>query len=751
MFSSIKTKLLLLVSSLLFLAISIVSGFLYLSSLKRIENGLGEKALSIARTAAITINGDNHSKLSQNISNAGGMEELATLQKKLRMVKNTNSLQTDVYTYTRAWWVNDTDNIVFVGSSSEETFSVKGQAMEAYMKKALYDGSSGFTEIFKTVNGEWITGYSPIYSSDGNISGVLEVALATSDEVLTARNQFLKNVVISAIVAMILGCIFTYIVATKTTSPIIALGHVTRSMAGGDLNTRAEVSGKDEITSLSKDFNKMAENLEKSYRELEIYNEDLEKMVEARTAEVVASKKKIQKILAHIEQGILTFDKSLRIDDEFSAYLSEFYNVASIDIPGRDVLELVLPESNLTSDQYNQAHETLKAVVGEHAVAWTFNSDHLPTEATIKIAQSEKIIGLEWTPIFDNSEKTERLMLAMKDLTAQRMLEKEVAEKDAKNQELMDKIGELVTIERDRANKFFVDSDPRVKSIEKSSSNHSLDKLFMEIHTLKGGARLLNFKGLIDVAHKLEKDLQDYKEGKIDEELTIKNGAKKVSDKYYEYRRVFKDVLGGSSNVSTSHENTGGFYTLIDKHVFSIKEDLIDKGLELGEISVFDAVVSWKSEVLPLLDDILIHSFSNSIDHGYHRPFLSGSKVSPISLSISAETDKNRVIIKIKDEGSGLDRDKVVKLAAGKNIDCDESSDASVFGCLFHVSFSTADTVSTSSGRGVGLPAIKDMVNKLDGEVSIGNGSPTGTILTIDFPQTKVCNMYGRQSLKKAV
>ena len=280
-----------MVSSLLFLTISIVSGFTYFSNIKRIENSLGEKALGIARTAAVTINGDNHRILSVNISGAAEMDEFQTLHKKLKNIKNSNLLQTDIYTYTRAWWVEDVDNIVFIGSSSNEPFSVKGQEMEAYMKEALTAGKDGFTEIIKTINGEWITGYSPILDDSGNVTGVVEVALATTGEVSEARNMFLKNMGISALIAMLLCCFFTFIFATKTTNPIVALGHVTRSMADGDLKTRARVSGSDEIAKLSKNFNQMAENLEKSYLELETYSKDLEKMVEARTAEVVAAEK----------------------------------------------------------------------------------------------------------------------------------------------------------------------------------------------------------------------------------------------------------------------------------------------------------------------------------------------------------------------------------------------------------------------------------------------------------------------------
>ena len=98
MFGSLKTKLMLLVSALLFLAICVVGAFIYFDNLKRIETSLGERAVGIARTAATAINGDDHHAISMNIGGAGEMAELETMRKKLREIKATNNLQTDVYT-----------------------------------------------------------------------------------------------------------------------------------------------------------------------------------------------------------------------------------------------------------------------------------------------------------------------------------------------------------------------------------------------------------------------------------------------------------------------------------------------------------------------------------------------------------------------------------------------------------------------------------------------------------------------------
>ena len=192
MFSSLKSKLVLLVSALLFLAIASVSFMIYTNSLARIERNLGEKALSIARTASTQIDGDTHEKIARNIAAAGGMKEFQDINEQLRKIKSINQLQTDVYTYIKTWWV-EKDYISFLASSSEEPFAPnKGQDMQEENRIPLIEGKDGYSEIVTNINGEWITGFAPIKTSNNKVSGVVEVALKTSEEVADAKNEFFR-------------------------------------------------------------------------------------------------------------------------------------------------------------------------------------------------------------------------------------------------------------------------------------------------------------------------------------------------------------------------------------------------------------------------------------------------------------------------------------------------------------------------------------------------------------------------------
>ncbi len=745
MFGSLKTKLMLLVSALLFLAICVVGAFIYFDNLKRIETSLGERAVGIARTAATAINGDDHHAISMNIGGAGEMAELETMRKKLREIKATNNLQTDVYTYVKAWWVENSTDIVFVASSNTNPFEIKGQKMEAYMNKALTESQSGFTAIFTTINGEWITGYAPIKTKDGEVSGVVEVALETSREVAAAKKAFFVSVAIAAGIALLTGTILTFFVSVGIARPIVSLTDTTKSMADGNLKARATVNGRDEVAKLGNYFNNMAENLERSYKELENYSKNLEKMVEERTAEVVAGKKKIQKILNHIEQGILTFDQSLTIDTEFSAFLARFYGVEPNAIAGKNVVDFILPGTSLSADELNQANETLKSVVGENSIAWDFNSEHLPSEAAILIGNQRKIIALEWTPMVNDQDTTERLMLAMRDLTTQRELEAKMAAQKAANEKLMTMISEIVAQKRSSIGKYLDDAKSRVTAVESElAGSYNAATMFRELHTIKGGARLIKAKSLMNVAHLAEEPCQDLLKGENVNKNEFTASIVDLKRELDEYRHVFHNVLGGGGDSAAASDNES-LTSMVGAQVATLKKAIEHNGCFFSSIKCHDGVTSWKKDVVADLGNIIMHGLNNSVDHGYLRPKSRGKPVTAVDLEVEARLEGDQVTVEIRDLGDGFNLEKIKDLAKQKGLTFTDNENG-ILDVLFADGLSTAESVSESSGRGVGLAAVKAMAAKLGGTVKLRRNQPRGATLQLSFPVGMVAETTTRDA-----
>lgn len=144
--------------------------------------------------------------------------------------------------------------------------------------------------------------------------------------------------------------------------------------------------------------------------------------------------------------------------------------------------------------------------------------------------------------------------------------------------------------------------------------------------------------------------------------------------------------------------------------------------------------------VIEQLGDPLVHLLRNSIDHGIESPEereLAG-KPKKGTIVLSAEHSGGHVLIKIFDNGHGLDRAKLSAKALERGLisDPDALSDKEIFLLIFHPGFSTAEKVTNISGRGVGMDVVKKGIDSLRGSVSIDSQLGVGTTVTVKLPLT---------------
>ncbi|MEM8577218.1 MAG: chemotaxis protein CheA [Pseudomonadota bacterium] len=144
--------------------------------------------------------------------------------------------------------------------------------------------------------------------------------------------------------------------------------------------------------------------------------------------------------------------------------------------------------------------------------------------------------------------------------------------------------------------------------------------------------------------------------------------------------------------------------------------------------------------VIERLADPLTHMIRNAIDHGLERPEgrAQAGKSPEGVVRLSAAHRSGRVIITISDDGAGIDRAKVqAKALAQGLITADAAlSDAEIDALLFQPGFSTADAVSSLSGRGVGMDVVRASIQELGGRISIASTPGEGTTFTISLPLT---------------
>lgn len=163
----------------------------------------------------------------------------------------------------------------------------------------------------------------------------------------------------------------------------------------------------------------------------------------------------------------------------------------------------------------------------------------------------------------------------------------------------------------------------------------------------------------------------------------------------------------------------------------------LDKKVELillGEQTELDKTVMEK------IGDPLTHLVRNSLDHGLEPPEerLAAGKPEIGLLTLNAYHQGGNIVIEVKDDGRGLNSEKILKKAKEKGlVGADEIlSDERINDLVFRAGFSTADAVSDLSGRGVGMDVVRRNIQSLNGSVEVESDPGKGSVFTIRLPLT---------------
>ena len=144
--------------------------------------------------------------------------------------------------------------------------------------------------------------------------------------------------------------------------------------------------------------------------------------------------------------------------------------------------------------------------------------------------------------------------------------------------------------------------------------------------------------------------------------------------------------------------------------------------------------------VIEHLRDPLTHIVRNAVDHGIEEPETRKAlgKDPRGRLSLQAWHEGGSIVIKVQDDGAGLERTKVIERARamGYSADFDKLNDNELFRLILEPGFSTASEVTEFSGRGVGMDVVRRNVEALRGVISIESRAGVGTTITIRLPLT---------------
>ena len=517
------------------------------------------------------------------------------------------------------------------------------------------------------------------------------------------------------------------------------------------------------ITKLPDFANKPSNISEIEYLELSI-----EKLIEEskESPEDIARKNKLiisNEILSYLNdtitemvdslgQGFITFDMEGRCG---SIYSKKCIDLLGIDPAGKSIFEvLLIPQAELAD--FNDLIEMIFMPNVQHAVPVDDLLQFFPQK--MKLANNSAV-RLDYKCIIGTSGYVKKIVLIVTDITSE--LEAGTRIKKEKNKarsiiKISQRRKDFVIFIKDLKNMLTMLAEPQDKIIN--------TKLKLALHTLKGAAGVFCLLDLVDIIHETEAKLE-----KLD--VNYSEFGKAIESEMNSILSLARLLLGDNFNQAGELRQISGeiikeFAAKLDNHqgYDKLKSDFMRDFIAtpIGDIingfnsQILDVATDLSKQVAPIklesnvtsipieeyigMFNCFTHIFNNIVDHGIELPAtrkqMGKNPVGHIKMGLFFYRNDNRpntLLITIEDDGAGVDpeviRNKLeVTDPAGE---WRKETDEEIIQRIFSFGFSTRKEISTLSGRGVGMDAVREEVVKLGGTIRVESRVNVGTKIII--------------------
>lgn len=284
---------------------------------------------------------------------------------------------------------------------------------------------------------------------------------------------------------------------------------------------------------------------------------------------------------------------------------------------------------------------------------------------------------------------------------------------------------------------------------EKNQDNIKKEKQTENAATAKKEQKTVASKPVVNRSVRVDIEKLDVLMNLVSELIIAKNGLVSINnnDRVDKNMGTFNEQIEYLERVTTSlHESVMKvrmvpIESVVNRFPRMIRDlsKKLDKPMELymsGEETELDRTV------IDEIGDPLMHLLRNSADHGLESASerVAAGKNPQGSIFLEAYQDGNNVVIEVRDDGAGINIEKVREKAIAKGQITEEQADTmkekDFIDLLFLPSFSTADQISDVSGRGVGLDVVKTKIESLGGDIEARSVRGEGSTFIIRLPLT---------------
>jgi signal transduction histidine kinase len=456
---------------------------------------------------------------------------------------------------------------------------------------------------------------------------------------------------------------------------------------------------------------------------------NLELRVDERTRELDERNREMRSVLDNVAQGFITIDTHGQMATERSAIVGTWFGATTTGTLS-DLVRSGAPEFASWLD----------------ANLEMIRDDVMPLEVCIAQMPSSLMHGgrsfsVSYSPIMVG-EKLERFLVIVSDVTAQ--LAHARAEREQR---------ELVTVfqrvgsDRAACEEFLDEAGALVEQLQQPHDRVIHDRA---LHTLKGNAGMFGFESFAALCHEIESELHDAGAG---EDVTAEQSGR-VATAWSQVVATLRSLLGNddsdfvqidratleaalaSARAGASARELGGMLaTWCDEPVrrrferFAQQARALAKrlGTETIEVEISDDGVRLDQDTWAPLWAALIHVVRNAVDHGLTGYEGAGTP----TLSFSSTRTDRELVIAIADNGGGISWDAV--RAKAERAGLPHASRRDLMDAMFSDGISTRETATQTSGRGIGLSAVRSVVEAMGGRIDVLSEPGQGTRFELHF------------------
>lgn len=467
----------------------------------------------------------------------------------------------------------------------------------------------------------------------------------------------------------------------------------------------------------------------------------LERIVQARTIALDAKNQQMRLVMDNVDQGLLTVDRNGVIAAERSAVVDQWLGNCS------DGAHFATSLSRLdarSGDAFDAAFEQLQDGI-------------LPPDVSLEQFPARALIdgrhcGLSYTPILDGDD-LDRLLIVMTDRTA-------IVARQQLEQEQREMMGLIEASTQDRVGfgEFVWEAEVLVRAIaDGSCAEFALLK--RTVHTLKGNTMLFGVGSVASICERIEDVMAETgrppRAGLIDElserwgRLVESLGGVLGSDSRdsillapEQYRALLERAVAGPTTAEVTTLLLELKLECVDERLVRVGEQARNIACRLGKGAL---EVEFESSGLRLdpsrwssFWQEFVHVVRNALDHGIEsaEERIARGKPAGGTLTLSASQDGDEFVVRVRDDGRGIDWSRVRHKAIEHGLSVDTRAELEA--ALFSEGFSTNDDVTAYSGRGVGLSAVRAASAARGGRISVTSEIGRGTTFEFRFPASQM-------------